>query len=417
MKTNNFKKYSLIATGVMVGALASGALYADEEKPKGPELYVSGYMTQTMRLTDQKYGESANFKDSNGNKLISPQYPSGFGFHNVPSYNQIYFNAGASTDSGLEYSANYEIDLLPKLEVYRAYLEFGTGYGRFQMGKASSAISTNLIDGSSVLSGTGGWNGQAGVPMFGTDDSSFTMVGNKLGYFSPNIGYYVDDYTKPAKIAYQSNKYDGLSFGYSFTPAGYTLSAAKDGNGNPLIDLSQTSADNAFVNVHNVTANYEYETTDYGVFLFAGYLKSNNANESYHGARAYSLGAKFTRGELAVAAGHHNFGRGGNHRNDRGNNGTITDIAVGYELDEVTVGVGYGVYRGNNSNIDSTFSPTGDAPTKVNGSFYSAGMASEIAKGLSGYLEYNQYNENQNVGTGNATLEQREVLAGFALSF
>ncbi len=407
----SYKKFSAIS--LIAFASTVSLLHADEEPKKtGPELSISGYFAHNLRTTSQSYGSA--WKDENGvNTGFTSQYSTGHGFNYTNGYNVIYFNAAASTDSGMDYSANYELAVMPDVKSYRAYLEFGMGAGNFQFGQTYSASTANLIDGGSVLSGTGGWNAQAAVPFFDSNGTSATNVANNLGYFSPDIAYIIDSnggiYTP--KIAYKSPKLNGLSLGYSFTPNGNVLEKAGDTKNNNL------PVANAFVNVHNVAVNYEYETTDFGVFLYGGYISATNDNKKYNNARAFALGAKFVKDDLQIAVGFQNNGKGSQDKKYGGNNGGITDVGVSYTIDDIKLGAGVGVYRADNPK--ETDAITGDLVSggKTRGTFYSAGASSELAKGLVGYMEFNRYVEDPNNKKANDTIKQSEVILGASVAF
>lgn len=261
------------------------------------------------------------------------------------SKGDLLFNIKAMTQGGTEYGGIVALDVRRDKaggdDLYKSvYAYFSSPeYGTWQIGDLDSALEQVMVDGSDIMGGTGGFDGDM-----------FYFATPTAGVFMP---YMTAAYNRYAtKIVYKSPVVHGLQLAASYTPHSALWGTMKRMHGEDFaknIGIDANASWPSLGRIFEAALSYGFSLGDVGVNLYAGGAIGNPnvsdhavfANKGLHPVKVWQLGMLLDWQQFQFAAGVLNQQRSMMRKDELGNAGTAYNAALSYTTGRHTIAVGY----------------------------------------------------------------------------
>lgn len=294
----------------------------------GPKIELSGYLRAAALGVGQKVrsGEKEARFMSNGDLTL---------------------NAGSMTNNGITYGALAVLELDRSKantdRVSEAYVYFSSDMlGSFQLGDTNGVGTLMMYDGTDILGGIGGFDGQVNKVVNVTR-------GVDTDQNTGNIGG-----SRATKINYISPVVSGFQLGLSYTPSTEHYGRVQSGRRGNASDGVTPANNGLFVQNKLETAlSYNHAFGPYSVGLFGTYktgrVKGGRDSETsealalanVHHLDAWQLGTLVDYNNWQFGAAYFNNGKSGMRKNTSFKNTNGFNVAVGYGMGPTSVAVGY----------------------------------------------------------------------------
>ncbi len=346
-----------LLTVLMVAGVSAVAMNAAAGESSGPSVKINGVFRSLAAGTTQ------SVRSSKGVQFMT--------------YGNMSLNASGTANNGLTYGAMAILELdrakTEKDRISEAYTFVGSdAIGNFQFGDAQGVSTLMMYDGSDVMGGTGGFDGNLEKLL------NITRGVN----FDQGIGH-VPGTSKSTKLTYMSPEVSGFQVGVSYTP-----STAQYGR------LPNTKALNSGGNVISGSAPYAVNHTEgalsftddigaytVGVYLTGALGKARAASNDFdlNSVKAWQFGSLVDYENWQFGAGYFNNGKSYMRRNTNFTNTHGYNLAVSYGMGPMSLALGYtGTERGVTSG-------------KAKADISSFTVDYSVADGLAVYAEANYF--------------------------
>ena len=336
-------KKLLMASTALVGAamLAAPAMAAP---PVANDDFAVG-IDGTVEFTVMWWDQTANNNDR------------GYGF--ASNQSEITFDARATTDTGIEYGFDIEIqtqtdDGTVGDETWM-FIDGGDAWGRIELGDADDAGDAQFVDGGNATDGGLGIAGAIGDVLVDGSNAAGSNI------HSPALAITSDD----TKINYITPRVSGVQIGIAFTP---------DAGAAGGMDEAANGTDNE--NIWTVGVNYETTYGDWGIEVAAVVVRGENESAAQEDPNIWGVGTILTYAGWEFGAGLVDLNETDTttaKANSGEERGKWYNLGLNYSSGDWTIGGGffsaYGDYADNPS--------TGDFDSKV----YQFGFDYDIAPG------------------------------------
>jgi hypothetical protein len=287
---------------------------------------------------------------------------------------ELQFKAKNTSDSGLTYGANFEIE--NDFASDEVYLYIGSDWGQITLGAQDGATDSMPYSGDFSLVATGGYDGDVG--------DAYDFVGSVT---NPDL---LADTGDSAKIIYRSPRFSGVQLQVNYAPdggQGNTGNAEKDradtdvgGDADDVFQIGANWVDT--INGVDIGIGVAYSTSDPSIGSASGEDDEEGVHVGFNvGFSGFSVGASY--GD--------NFDTGCDAAAGSGcDGGQFWELAGGYSTGPISLGVGY--FHG-----EKDLGGGLDDETEI---FSITGQYS-LAPGLALYSEFNFIDESTDAGPDN----------------